>query len=427
MLKATVSKQKEDKDRLLSLPYIQRTKEKDSQKWISSTLIKVILGPRRAGKSVFALMLLKGQNFAYFNFDDESLPEGKIDLDELLSELKQVYGDTKYILFDEIQNLPNWELFANRLHRGGYNLVLTGSNASLLSKELATHLTGRHIPIEILPFDFKEILKAKQYEFLSDKLFLPDEKAKLQGYVAQYMTSGGYPEVVTKDLEPRGYLDVLFDAILFKDVIRRHKVRFSKQIDSLGSYLINNVSSQYTARKLTTVLGFKSDVTTAKYLGYLTEAYLLFSLDRHSTKAGSRLQPPKKTYVVDNGLVTAKAVQHSPNSGKLMENLVFIELVKRGYQPNRDLFYYKTRNDREIDFVLKEGYKVTELVQVAYESASQDVEEREVKALVEAAKELNVEKLMVIAWNEKREVKKDGMTIVFKPLYEWLLEEKRGE
>jgi len=142
MLKATVSKQKQDKERLLSLPYIERTKEKDTRKWLSSDLIKVILGPRRAGKSVFALMLLKDQSFAYFNFDDESLPgEKKIDLDELMTELKLAYGDTKYILFDEIQNLPNWELFVNRLHRAGYNLVLTGSNAS--SFQRAGHASYR--------------------------------------------------------------------------------------------------------------------------------------------------------------------------------------------------------------------------------------------------------------------------------------------
>ena len=424
MLKAVVIKQKSDKERLLSLPYIQRTKEKDAKKWISSDLIKVILGPRRAGKSVFALMLLKGQDFAYFNFDDESLPgQEKIDLDELLSEFKQIYGETKYILFDEIQNLPNWELFVNRLHRAGYNLTLTGSNASLLSKELATHLTGRHIPIEILPFDFMEILKAKQYEFSGNKLLLPEEKAKLLGYVTQYMINGGYPEVVTKNVEPRGYLDVLFDAVLFKDVIKRHKIRFSKQIDSLGSYLINNVSNQFTARKLANVLAFKSDVTVAKYLAYLVEAYLVFSLDRHSTKVSLRMQSPKKTYTVDNGLVTAKAIQHSPNSGKLMENLIFIELIKRGYQPNRELFYYKTRNDREIDFVLKKGYKVVELIQVAYEVTSQEVEDREIKALLEAGEELKVNKLIIITWDEKREEKRDEVTIYFMPLWEWLTQD----
>jgi len=422
MLKATVSKQKLDKERLLSLPYVERTKEKDALKLVSSDLIKVILGPRRAGKSVFALMLLKDQSFAYFNFDDESLPgEEGIDLDELMTELKLAYGETKYILFDEIQNLPKWELFVNRLHRAGYNLVLTGSNASLLSKELATHLTGRHIPIEILPFNFTEVLKAKQYEISAEKLLLPEEKAKLLGYMTQYMTNGGYPEVVTKGVDPRGYLDVLFDAVLFKDVVKRHKVRFSEQIDNLGSYLINNVSSQYGPKKLANVLGFKSQVTLENYLGYLTEAYLVFSLKRHSTKAGMRLRSSKKTYVVDNGFVTAKAVQHSPNNGKLMENLVFTELVKKGNEPNRELFYYKTRNDREIDFVLKKGYEVAELIQVAYDSTGQDVEGREVKALVEAGKELNVTNLTVLTWNEKREVKKDDMTISFKPLWEWLI------
>jgi len=132
------------------------------------------------------------------------------------------------------------------------------------------------------------------------------------------------------------------------------------------------------------------------------------------------LRSPKKTYVVDNGFVTAKAVQHSPNSGKLMENLVFTELVKRGNEPNRELFYYKTRNDREIGFVLKNGYEIVELIQVAYESTDRDVEDREVKALIEASGELDVTKLTVITWNEKREVKKEGKTIQFIPLWEWL-------
>jgi predicted AAA+ superfamily ATPase len=354
MLKTTILKQKQEKERLLLLPYIERTKEKEAKKWLNSDLIKVVLGPRRAGKSVFSLMLLKGQTFAYFNFDDESLPgEEKLDLNELMSELKQAYGETKYILFDEIQNLPKWELFVNRLHREGYNLVLTGSNARLLSKELATALTGRHIPIQILPFDFKEILRAKNYVISEDKLLLPDEKAKFLGFLNEYLTNGGYPEVVTKNLDPRGYLDILFDSLLFKDVVRRHKIRFSEQIDNLGSYLINNVAGQYSLRKLTNVLGFKSGVTLEKYLSYLTEAYLIFSLHCYSAKAGLRLKSPKKAYIVDNGFITSKAVQHSPNTGKLMENLVFTELVKRGNESNREIFYYRTRNDREVDFAVK--------------------------------------------------------------------------
>lgn len=201
-----------------------------------------------------------------------------------------------------------------------------------------------------------------------------------------------------------------------------HQVRFSEQIGSLGSYLINNVSDQYGSKKLAHVLGFKSQVTLEKYLGYLTEAYLIFPLTRHSTKVGMRLRSSKKTYVVDNGFVTAKAVQHSPNTGKLMENLVFTELVKKGNQPGHELFYYKTRNDREIDFVLKKGYQVAELVQVCYDMSNPDVEQREIKALVEAGKELNVSTLTVLTWNEKRVVERNGMNIHLKPLWEWLLE-----
>ena len=156
MLTDIISKQKELKEELLSFDYVERAKGRFAKKWLSSTLIKVVLGPRGAGKSIFSLMLLKDHPFMYFNFDDEVLASaGGIDTDELMKGLHGLYGgDVKTILFDEIQNLPAWELFANRLHREGYNLVLTGSSANLLSMELATHLTGRHIPIKITPFFF---------------------------------------------------------------------------------------------------------------------------------------------------------------------------------------------------------------------------------------------------------------------------------
>src|SRR3989338_2754983 len=130
LLKTIVSKQKTEKETLLSLPYVERAKAEKGIKWASSDLIKVVLGPRRAGKSVFSLMILKDREFAYFNFDDPALVGEKLDLYELMDELRLVYGDTKYVLFDEIQNLHGWELFANRLHRQGYNLVSTGSNAN---------------------------------------------------------------------------------------------------------------------------------------------------------------------------------------------------------------------------------------------------------------------------------------------------------
>lgn len=421
-LKNIVLSQKQQKEELITLSYIHRTKEPFAKKWLDSRLIKVVLGPRRAGKSVFSLMLLKDRPFIYFNFDDEivSSMDG-LSTDELMTELHAAYGKVKTILFDEIQNLPNWELFTNRLHRAGYNLVLTGSNAQLLSKELATHLTGRHIPIEILPFNFDEFLRAKKFVIHQEYISLPQQQGALLNLMENYLVQGGFPDVTVNRIEPRDYLGVLLDALLFKDVVKRHRVKFSTQIGNLAIHLINNFSNLYTVRKLLKALNLKSATTVEKYIAYLDEAYLVFSLLRYSPKSVERIKSPRKVYVVDNGFILAKALQHSPNHGKLMENLVFTELVKRGYQTNRTLFYYKTRNDREIDFVLKDGLKVTELVQVCYELTSDDVVEREVKALVEAGKELKVAKLSVLTWNEKREVTKDQLTIQFIPLWEWLL------
>ena len=423
MLKDIVSNQKLQKEQLLTLEYIERTKAPFARKWLDSNLIKVVLGPRRAGKSVFSLVLLKDRPFMYFNFDDEVLSSaGGIATDELMKELHAAYGQIKTVLFDEIQNLPGWELFVNRLHREGYNLVLTGSNAHLLSKELATHLTGRHMPIEILPFDFNEFLRAKKFQISEEYSALPQQRGELLNLMENYLVNGGFPEVAVNNVDPKDYLEVLFDALVFKDVVKRHRVKFSTQVANLGGHLINNFANLYTVRKILEILNLKSASTIEKYIKYLEEAYLIFSLLRYSHKSVQRIKSPRKVYAVDNGFITAKAIQHSPDKGKLMENLVFTELVKRGVKPNRELFYYKTRNDREVDFVVKNGVEVTELIQVCYESISSDVEQRETKALVEASDELKVKKLTVLTWDEKRTVKKDSVTIEFRPLWEWLLE-----
>ncbi len=424
MLDDIVLKQKLEKEQLLRLRYVARTKESFGKKWLDSRLIKVVLGPRRAGKSVFSLMLLKERPFMYFNFDDEVLAAaGGIATDDLMKKLHAAYGNIKTILFDEIQNLPNWELFANRLHREGYNLMLTGSNAHLLSRELATHLTGRHIPIEILPFDFGEFLRAKNFAVDSEYGSLPQKRGELLRLVEEYLLNGGFPEVTVEKLDPKDYLEVLYDSLLFKDVVRRHRVKFSAQISSLGSHLVNNFANPYSLRKLQEILGLKSVATTEKYTKYLEEAYLIFSLFRYSAKSVQRIKSPKKAYVVDNGFVSAKAIQHSPDKGKLMENLVFMELAKRGMKPNQELFYYKSRNDHEVDFVVKKGTEIAELIQVCFEAKDTDAGEREVRALTEASNELKARKLTVLTWDDEREVKKDGKIITFKPLWKWLLDE----
>lgn len=426
MLKDVVLRQKLEKERLRIDMYVPRVKSQFAEKWLDSPLMKVILGPRRAGKSVFCFMLLKKREYMYFNFDDESLgQEGGLNTDELMRELHAAYGKIRTIFFDEIQNLPQWELFANRLQREGYNLILTGSNAQLLSKELATHLTGRHISVEVLPFDFREYLSAKKYSFNAEYLSLPQQKGALLEYADKYLYEGGFPEVTVSDFGSKEYLEVLLDALLFKDVVKRHRVKFSSQISMLNTYFINTFASPYSLRKIQNLLGFKSVTTTEKYTAYLEEAYIIFSLLRYSPKAGERIRSPRKVYVADNGFVSAKAVQRSPDTGKFMENLVFMELVKRGKQPNKDLFYYRTRNDREVDFILKQGTAVEELIQVTYQTDNPETEKRETKALVEAAGETNCSKLTLVTWNEKRTLKKDKVVIEIVPLTEWLLKEDK--
>ena len=265
-------------------------------------------------------------------------------------------------------------------------------------------------------------MDAKRFIINSEYSFLPKEHGELLRLLDEYLSNGGFPDVVISNLDAKDYLKVLFDSVLFKDVVKRYNVKFSTQISNLGSHLINNFASLYSLRKLQNILNFKSVTTTEKYTKYLEEAYLVFSLLLYSPKSAQRIKSPKKIYVVDNGFISAKAIQHSPDKGKLLENLVFIELVKRGVKPNFDLFYYKTRNAKEVDFILREGLNVKTLIQVAYQVDEMGVKEREMKALVEASGELKCNDLIVLTWDYEREEKISKKKIKFVPVWKWLLE-----
>ena len=239
MLKNLVFKQKGEHNRALPDYYVKREAEAQHSDILTNPLVKVVLGPRRSGKSVFCSAVLQGKNYAYFNFDDDRLDLNNFNSDELMRGLEAAYQGFEYIFFDEIQNLPKWELFVNRLHREGYNLIVTGSNANLLGKELATALTGRHLPIEILPFSFREYLQAKGVTNFDDNSAVLD-------VLDSYLHKGSYPEIVTKSLSAGEYLSVLFDATLFKDVIKRHKIRYPSQIEDLGSYAVDNIGHLFS-------------------------------------------------------------------------------------------------------------------------------------------------------------------------------------
>ncbi|MEW6006992.1 MAG: ATP-binding protein [bacterium] len=421
MVKDIVGQHKVEKERLLLKDYILREKLNFAKKYLDSNLVKIIIGPRRAGKSIFSLLLLKDRDFAYINFDDEAILKIK-DYDEILTSILEVYPNTNIILFDEIQNLPGWELFVNKLQRRGFNLVLTGSNASLLNQELSTRLTGRYIPIEIFPFNFREVLRAKDFNAKEEELNLPETKGRILNYLDDYLKNGGFPEVKVTNLDPKIYLQTLFDAILLRDIVKRYNVRFSQKIYEVAVYLTANFCSEFSFSKLRNILGLRSTNTLENYLRYLEETYLFFPLNRFSFKMKEVIKTPKKIYLIDNGFILAKSFLSSENLGRLMENLVFTECLRRGFKLNESLFYYKTRNNREVDFLLKEGLKIKDLIQVCYEIDNSSVRERELKSLVEASDELNCSDLSVITWDyEAKEEFKDRW-IRFIPLWKWLLE-----
>jgi len=415
-----ISRQKCVLEETLKKEYVPRTIFDSVKKLAKDDLIKVIIGPRRVGKSILSMLLIKDEPFAFLNLDDESLLpllKKMKNYNNLLDAMLAVYGKTKTILFDEIQNLDNWELFANRLQREGYNVFITGSNARLLSKELATHLTGRHYKIEVLPFNFKEYLCAKGFK--AENL----SKGELVNHVRNYMINGGYPEIVTKNIDPSIYLSTLFDSVMLKDIIARQKTRLSEQkFINISSYAINNFTGEFSYNSLKDITDIKSIETIQKYIKYLEDSYVIFTLNKFSNKEKERIKSPKKFYIVDNGFVLSKAVRLSADHGKYMENLVFSELLKRNFKPNNTLFYYKTRNNKEIDFLTRQGVKTDSLVQVCYDISSSKTEQREIRALLEASQELNCNNLLLITWDrdEKKEIK--GKVIKYIPLWKWLLE-----
>lgn len=397
-MKTTIFNQRAERDELLSRPYQQRHTKYDADELLQNPLIKLITGPRRVGKSVFALLMLQGKNFAYLNFDDNQLLE-KWDEDLAISALDDVYPDYDFMLLDEIQNLPDWDLWVSKLYRRGKNLIITGSNAKMLSSEMATVLTGRYLQIEMFPFSLDEIMRWKNIS--------PDrEEQSAQAIVLadDYMRNGGYPETIPARGITKSYLSTLFDSILLKDVAQRHNVRNTTDLYNLATYLLSNFCNPISANELAGELGMSSVATTKKFCDYLNEPYLFFYLPRFNNKLKLMNKAPKKVYVVDNGFVQSTAFNLSENLGRLLENQVFVELLRRGYIPGQTLFYYRTRNDKEIDFVTRKGTKVEQLIQVCYDMTSEKTRKRELDALVEAAEELHCDNLLVITNLQEEEI-----------------------
>lgn len=409
--------QKQELDLRRQERYIERTAEiRDTT---GSHLIQIVIGPRRAGKSFFVTRYLMSKGvFGYVNFDDEELNDRE-KIPDILTAVADLYTGEKTLLLDEVQNIPEWELLVNRLARQGYSLYITGSNAHLLSKELSTHLTGRHLVTTIFPFSFAEFLRIKEGEYT---------ESEYRAHLAVYSTSGGFPEPLLTMIDRKEYLLRLFDAVIYKDIIRRYKIRSPQGLGDLAQYLCSNVAGEYSIHRLSEVTGCRSDRTVRKYIDYLEEAFLFFSVPRFSYKVKEQVLANRKMYCIDNGFVTAKGFRFSKNDGSLMENLVAIVLRQLELAGNLNLFYWKNANQQEVDFVLQRSGKIIALLQVCTDLTDVKTRRREVNALLTAGRDLACDNRIILSMDEEHRKTEEWFgtrgVIQYIPLWKWLKEPK---
>lgn len=417
--KAIIKEQREELEELDKRErFISRDWEKDAKKFLKHPNILAILGIRRCGKSIFSYMLTKEHDFGYINFDDERLSGTKTeDLNRILEAFYELYGDIEYIVLDEIQNIEKWELFANRLRRTK-KVIITGSNSQLLSGELATHLTGRYIDCRLYPFSFHEYLKYKRFE--PPKAFTTKEKAKIKRFLKDYLKLGGLPEAYKLG---KGMLPRIYEDIITKDIVLRFRIRKIQELRNLARYLITNFSNEISYSKLSRILDIKHVSTVSNWISYLEQAFLIIKLERFDFKLKQQFVAPKKIYCIDNGIVSSMSFGYSENTGRIMENTVAVQLQRKvAIEPALEVYYWKDHQQNEVDFVVKKGPKVKQLIQVTYANERHEINERETKSLIKASKELRCKDLKIITWDYEDEEILDKNTIKFIPIWKWLLD-----
>ena len=396
-------------------------------KFIEHSNILAILGVRRSGKSIFSHLLLQDKKFGYVNFDDERFAGLEAEnLNNVLQAFYELYGtDLEYLILDEIQNIPGWELFANRMRRTK-KVIITGSNARLLSGELATHLTGRYIDFVLYPFSFPEYLEMKNFKLKKESVYSTKKIAELKKALEDYISTGGFPESYKFG---RPILRNIYEDIIYKDILLRYRIRNRKTFSEMTKYLLSQFSSEITYTKLKNIMTIKNVHTVKNYVDYISRSYLLFILERYSPKLKKQIIAPKKVYCIDTGLINSIAFMASENKGRLMENVVAVELMRRKSYRHHDMeiYYWKDHQHREVDFVLKRGRKIERLVQVTNLSGKDELKRREINSLVRASHELKCKNLLIITWDYEDKLEADGRTISCIPLWKWLVSDKITE
>ena len=365
----------------------------------------ILSGIRRCGKSTLLLQLMKKiKGFYYFNFEDSRVRDFDIgDFEKLDQIFHEEYKDQNYYFFDEIQNIAKWEIFVRMLIDLKKHIIITGSNASLLSKELGTKLTGRHLNHELFPFSFREFLKINK------------ENPSIDSF-ERYLSNGGFAEYLK--LKRPDILQELLRDILARDIITRYKLRNQKVLNDLAVYLLTNIGKQFTYNSLKKNFKLGSVNTAIAFVSYFEDTYMLFTIPRFDYSMKKRLVSPKKIYAIDNGFASKNSASFFDDRGRLLENLVFINLRKR----NKDIFYFQEEN--ECDFLIREGIKITKAIQVCYE-INEESKSREIRGIVDAMEKFKLKEGLILTFNQEDKFVIKDKIIKAIPVWKWLLENSK--
>jgi len=395
--------------------------------------IIVATGFRRCGKTSILLRLIstlldvnRKEEVFYINFEDERIPHDTKFLSDLIPSVKETFfTEPKFLFLDEIQDMPDWSRWLRRIYDNyDISLFVTGSSSKVSSHEIPTELRGRCLEVKVYPLSFKEYLAFKEITVDSQTVrYSENDRVTVVKALDEFLTYGGMPEVVLAQEEKKiEILQQYYSTVVSKDISERFRIRNNESLKALLRLLIN--SNRYSISKIYNTMksmGYAVGKTSlSNYIGYIESSYFLISIPVLSPKIKEQMQCPRQIYLIDNGFISALSTRYSKNYGRLYENAVALELMRRA-DFDTTIHYWKDRFGKEVDFVIKVGTEVRQLIQVCYEISHPDTKERETSAIVRASIELECDNLLIITSDYEGAEQIHKKNIAFIPLWKWLL------
>ena len=390
---------------------------------LKSSQAQVVIGVRRSGKSTLCFQALENAKarYAFVDFDDERLAgiEAK-QLNDILEILYKVYGDFEYLFLDEIQDVEGWHLFVNRMLRNKMHVIITGSNAKLLSSELATHLSGRAKEIHLYPFSFKEYCAINKID--TESMTTKAEGLRRAAF-DEYIKEGGFPELLTIN-DKRTYVNDLTGNILKRDIERRYKISYKEAFEQVAQHILNVSPTQIVVSNLAKEFHIKSEHTVKNYVSYLRHAIMLIGIKKYSPKSKVRISQ-EKVYPVDVAMMNRRENAFAGNNlGWRLETVVLIQLLRKCKINGWDLYYLDERSG-ECDFLICDGNNVLQAIQVSYDISAEKTRKREINGLIQANKLSKCDNLLLLTDHNYDEIEHNGLYINVRPVYDWCLQYNR--